>query len=36
MTVVMKDGEVQSTEPDGLVAYTSVPYRDWLKDIAYA
>jgi len=32
----MKDGVVQGTEPEGLVAYTSVPFGNWFKDIAYA
>jgi hypothetical protein len=34
--VDMKDGDVEKTDPEGLVAYTPVPFRDWLKDIAYA
>jgi hypothetical protein len=34
--LIMKDGVVQSTEPEGLVAYTCVPFREWFKDIPYA
>ncbi|MCP4667578.1 MAG: hypothetical protein GY849_14570 [Deltaproteobacteria bacterium] len=34
--VIMKDGVVQDAEPEGLVAYTSVPFREWLKDIPFA
>ncbi|MGB2929201.1 MAG: hypothetical protein WBB70_09840 [Desulfobacterales bacterium] len=34
--VDMKDGDVEKTDPEGLVAYTPVPFRDWLKNIAYA
>jgi hypothetical protein len=32
MRVEMKDGLIKSTEPEGLVGYTSVPYREWSKD----
>jgi hypothetical protein len=32
----MKDGVVGKADPEGMVAYTSVPFKDWLKDIAYA
>jgi hypothetical protein len=32
----MKDGQIKSTEPQGLVAYTSVPFREWFKDIPYS
>jgi hypothetical protein len=32
----MTDGVVQGAEPEGLVAYTSVPFRKWLEDIPYA
>ena len=31
----MKDGLIKSTEPGGLVAYTSVPYREWFNDFPY-
>jgi hypothetical protein len=27
---------VLSTEPEGLVAYTPVPFREWFKDIPYS
>jgi hypothetical protein len=36
MRLEMKDGEILSTDPDGIAAYTPVPFRDWLKDIAHA
>jgi hypothetical protein len=32
----MKDGQVQRTDPEGLVAYTSTRFRDWFNDIPYA
>ena len=32
----MKDGVLESTDPEGLIAYTSVPFRDWFKDLPYA
>jgi hypothetical protein len=34
--VEIKDGEIQNAEPDGIVGYTSVPFRDWFNDIPYA
>jgi hypothetical protein len=36
MRVEMKDGDVEKTDPEGLVGYTPVPFKDWLNDIAYA
>ncbi len=33
--VEMKDGLIKSSEPKGLVGYTSVPVRDWSKDWPY-
>jgi hypothetical protein len=32
----MKDGGVQHIDPEGVVAYTSVPFKDWRRDIAFA
>jgi hypothetical protein len=32
----MKDGQIKSTEPEGVVGYTSVPFWEWGKDIAYS
>ena len=32
----MKDGEVLSVSDDTLVGYTSVAFRDWIKDIPHA
>jgi hypothetical protein len=32
----MKDGIVQKADPEDLVAYTSVPFREWLKDLPFA
>jgi hypothetical protein len=32
----MKDGKILTADPKGIVAYTSVPFREWLGDIAYA
>ena len=34
--VEMKDGEVLSTEPEGLMAYTSVPLGEWFNDLPFA
>ena len=36
MRVEMKDGLIMSTEPKGLVGYTSVPFREWAKDWPYS
>ena len=32
----MKDGVVEEAEPEGMVAYTCVPFREWFNDIPYA
>jgi len=32
----MKDGQIEKTEPEGLVGYTSVPFREWFKDLPYS
>jgi hypothetical protein len=32
----MKDGQIKSTEPEGVVGYTSVPFREWFKDLPYS
>jgi hypothetical protein len=32
----MRDGVVQNSEPEGLVAYTSVPFKEWFKDLPYS
>jgi hypothetical protein len=34
--VKMKDGVVQSTVPQGLVAYTPLPFREWFNDLSHA
>jgi hypothetical protein len=34
--VRMKDGVLENTEPDGLVAYTPVPFREWFNNLPYA
>jgi hypothetical protein len=36
MKIEMKDGEVMGIEPQGLVAYTPVPFRKWFDDIPYS
>jgi len=36
MKVVMKDGVIQEKEPEGLMGYTSVPFRDWFNDLPYS
>jgi hypothetical protein len=32
----MKDGQIKSTEPEGVVGYTFVPFREWFKDLPYS
>jgi hypothetical protein len=32
----MKDGEVSNADPQGLVAYTSVIFKNWFADIPYS
>jgi hypothetical protein len=32
----MKDGVVEKTDPEGLIAFTSVPLREWFNDLPYA
>ena len=34
--VEMKDGVVQNAEPEGIMGYVSVPFRDWRNDLPYA
>jgi hypothetical protein len=34
--VKMKDGKVEGTDPEGLVAYTSVPFREWFSNLPYS
>jgi hypothetical protein len=34
--VEIKDGIIQKTEPEGLMGYTPVPFRDWFNDLAYS
>ena len=34
--VEMKDGIILDTEPEGLIGYTSVPFREWFNDLPYA
>jgi hypothetical protein len=34
--VVMKDGSTQKTEPQGIMGYTSVPFRDWFSNLPYS
>jgi hypothetical protein len=32
----MKDGEVLKQEPEGIVAYTPIPFREWFGDLPFA
>jgi hypothetical protein len=32
----MKDGKVLNADPEGIMGYTSVPFRDWFNDLPYA
>jgi hypothetical protein len=34
--VEMRDGSIQAAEPEGIVGYTSVPFRDWFNNLPYA
>jgi hypothetical protein len=34
--VEIKDGKVLNAEPEGIVGYTSVPFKDWFKDLPYS
>jgi len=34
--VEIKDGVLQKAEPQGIMGYTSVPFREWFNDIPYA
>jgi hypothetical protein len=32
----MKDGSIRKAEPERIVGYTSVPFRDWFNNLPYA
>jgi len=32
----MRDGAVRNAEPEGIVGYVAVPFRDWFSDLPYA
>jgi hypothetical protein len=32
----MKDGLIESADPESLVGYTSVPFREWGKNWPYS
>jgi hypothetical protein len=34
--VEMKDGAILKAEPEGIMGYVSVPFRDWFNDLPYA
>ena len=34
--VEMKDGTVLNAEPEGIMGYTSVPFKNWFNDLPYA
>jgi len=34
--VEMKDGVIQDADPEGIMGYVSVPFRDWFNDLPYA
>jgi hypothetical protein len=34
--VEIKDGKVLNAEPKGIMGYTSVPFKDWFKDLPYS
>lgn len=36
MVVEMKDGELTTVEPDTILAYTSVPFREWFTNLPYS
>jgi hypothetical protein len=31
----MKDGKILNAEPEGIMGYTSVPFKDWFNDMPY-
>jgi hypothetical protein len=32
----MKDGEVLKPEPEGVMAYTPVPFREWFGNLPFS
>jgi len=34
--VEMRDGSLMKAEPEGIMGYTSVPFRDWFNNLPYA
>jgi len=32
----MKDGAILNAEPEGIMGYTCVPFKDWFNDLPYA
>jgi hypothetical protein len=31
----MKDGKILNAEPESIMGYTSVPFKDWFNDMPY-
>jgi hypothetical protein len=36
MQIQMKDGAIENSDPEGVVAYTPVPFGEWFHDLPYA
>jgi hypothetical protein len=34
--VKVKDGKIESKEPEGLIGYVAVPFARWMLNIAYS
>ncbi len=34
--VDMQDGKIKRTDPEGIAAYTSVPFSEWFQDLPYS
>jgi len=32
----MMDGDILNSDPDGIVGYVSVPFKDWFNDLPFA
>ena len=34
--VVVKDGKIESRDPEGLIGFVALPFSRWLLDVPYA
>ena len=35
MRVRVRDGVIESAEPEGMYGYIDIPFKDWYENIAY-